>query len=293
MRSASLLLIGLLTLAASAGRPDEPAKNAPAIEQQPTDPKAAKIVLIAGSNFFKAGEHEYLGGCAVLAELLRQTPGVAPVVALDWPKKDDTFTNAKAVVFFFDGGAKHGVLQGDRAAKLQKMADAGVGIVQFHQAVDYPKDFGDRARGWAGGAWEAKVGERAHWVEEFKTFPDHPICRGVAPFKIDDGWLWKIKFADGMKGVTPLLRTWNPKATTKPEGAQDVIAWAFERPGGGRSFNFTGGHLHASLAQDGYRRFLVNGVLWSAGVEVPKVGARVDLDPKTLPDYLKPAPPKK
>lgn len=291
MRSAFLLfaVVGVSALA----QPGDTPKNSPPVEQQPADAKAAKIVLVAGSNFFKAGEHEYVGGCAVLTDLLRQTPNVAPVLALDWPQKAETLAGAKAVVFFFDGAEKHAVLKGDRAKELQKLADAGAGIVQFHQAVDYPKDFGDRARGWAGGAWEKGVGERAHWVEEFKTFPDHPICRGVTAFKIDDGWLWKIKFADGAKGVTPLLRTWNPKATTKPEGLQDVVAWAFERPGGGRSFNFTGGHLHASLAQDGYRRFLVNGILWSAGIDIPKDGAKVDLDPKVLPDYLKTPPPKK
>jgi hypothetical protein len=289
MRSLVLLLAAI---GAAAARPDEQPRNSPPVEQQPTDPKAAKIVLVAGSNFYKAGEHEYVGGCAVLMDLLSQTPGVAPVLAIDWPKKPETLDGAKAVVFFFDGAEKHAVLKENRAARVQKLADAGVGIVQFHQAVDYPKDFGDRARGWAGAAWEKGVGERAHWVAEFKNFPDHPIFRGVTPFRIDDGWLWKLKFADGGKGVTPLLRTWPPKATTKPEGLQDVIAWAYERPGGGRSFSFTGGHLHASLAEEGYRRFLVNGILWSAGVDIPQTGAKVNLDPKRLPEYLK-TPPKK
>src|SRR5262245_1090165 len=133
---ALMLLLLLITSAAPA---DEPSRAAnPPVEQQPTDAKAAKIVLIAGSNFFKAGEHEYVGGCAVLMDLLRQTPGVAPVLALDWPQKPETFTGAKAVVFFFDGGDKHGVLKGDRVAELQKLAESGVGIVQFHQAADYP-----------------------------------------------------------------------------------------------------------------------------------------------------------
>src|SRR5439155_17073153 len=148
------------------------------VEQQPTDPKAAKIVLIAGSNFFKPGEHEYVGGCAVLMDLLRQTPGVAPVLAIDWPEKPETLKGAKAIVLFFDGGDKHGVLKGDRAAELRRLTEAGVGLVQLHQAVDYPKDFGDRARGWAGAAWEKGYSQRAHWVAEFNTFPDHVIFRG-------------------------------------------------------------------------------------------------------------------
>jgi hypothetical protein len=70
-----------------------------------------------------------------------------------------------------------------------------------------------------------------------------------------------------------------------------VVAWAYERPEGGRAFTFTGAHLHASFAEEGYRRLLTNGILWSAGIEVPKEGAKVELDAAALPSYLK--PPKK
>ena len=48
------------------------------LEEQPKDAKLAKIVFIAGSNFYKPGEHEYIGGCAVLMDLVKQTPGVFP-----------------------------------------------------------------------------------------------------------------------------------------------------------------------------------------------------------------------
>lgn len=272
----------------------DPAKNEPAIEQQPADAKAAKIVLIAGSNFYKAGEHEYVGNCAVLVDLLKQTAGVAPVLAVDWPKKPETLEGAKAVVFLFDGAEKHQLLKENRIPAFQKLVDAKIGLVQLHQTVEYNKDFTPKAISWSGGAWEKGKGARAHWVQEFDKFPEHAIFTGVKPFKLDDGWIYKNTFVAGMKGVTPLLRTWNPKATDKPTGAQDVIAWAYERPEGGRSFTFTGAHLHSSFAEEGYRRFLVNGILWSAGVDVPKSGAKVDLDASDLPKYLKPPPaPKK
>ena len=47
--------------------------------------------------------------------------------------------------------------------------------------------------------------------------------------------------------------------------------------GGGRSFTFTGGHLHESFAEEGYRKFLVNGILWSANLKIPADGAPVKL----------------
>lgn len=260
------------------------------IEVSPSDSKLAKIVLIAGSNFFKPGEHEYVAGCAVLADLLKQTPGVAPVLALDWPKKPETLVEAKAVVCLFDGGDKHALLAADRMAQLRKLADEGVGLVGFHQFVDVPKDVGDRMRDLMGAAWEKGHSQRAHWVTRFGTFAEHPVSRGVAPFQIDDGWLFKLRFVSEMKGVTPLLRTVSPKAASQELTDEAIVAWLYERPNGGRSFNFTGTHLHASLAEEGYRRFLVNGILWSSGVEIPKTGAPVSLTLEGLNKYLKPGP---
>jgi hypothetical protein len=138
-----------------------------------------------------------------------------------------------------------------------------------------------------GAAWEKGFSQRAHWVGEFKAFPDHPICRGVTPFAINDGWLYKLHFVPEMKGVTPLLRTVPPKSPAGQDHRDDaIVSWVYERPGSGRSFTFTGCHLHKSFAEEGYRRFLVNGILWTAGVTVPAAGAPVVLDASKLDGYL-------
>ena len=132
---------------------------------------------------------------------------------------------------------------------------------------------------------------------EFKAFPDYPVFRGVKPFKIDDGWLYQTRFAAGMKGVTPLLRTAPPESPPVANPDADTVAWTYERPADagrpGRAFVFTGGHLHASFAEEGYRRFLVNGILWSAGIDVPASGAPVALDAAELGKYLAKPPAKK
>ena len=275
------LFVGTIPL-----RSEEPGS----MEVQPTDPKLAKIVLIAGSNVFKPGEHEYVAGCAVLRDLLKQSPGVAPVLALDWPKKPETLAGAKSVVFLFDGGDKHQLLAADRMAQVRKLADEGIGLVGLHQFVDVPKDLGDRMRDLMGAAWEKGHSQRAHWVHKYATFAEHPSSRGVAPFQIDDGYLFKLRFVPEMKSVTPLLRTVSPKAASQELTDEAIVAWLYERANGGRSFTFTGTHLHASLAEEGYRRFLVNNILWTAGVEIPKSGAPVSLSSEGLNKYLKAAP---
>ncbi len=263
-----------------------------AIEVLPSDPKLSKIVLIAGSNAFKPGEHEYVAGCAVLRELLNQSPGVAPVLALDWPKKPETLAGAKSVVFLFDGGDKHQLLAADRMAQVRKLADEGVGFVGLHQFVDVPKGLGDRMRDLMGAAWEKGHSQRAHWVYKYATFAEHPTSRGVTPFEIDDGYLFKLRFVPEMHGVTPLLRTVSPKAASQELTDEAIVAWLYQRANGGRSFTFTGTHLHVSLAEEGYRRFLVNSILWTAGVEIPKSGAPVSLTADGLNKYLKNVPTK-
>ena len=62
----------------------------------------------------------------------------------------------------------------------------------------------------------------------------------------------------------------------------EVVAWAFNREDGGRSFGFTGGHTHTNWANDDFRRLVVNAILWTAKVEVPKDGAKCELAPGAI-----------
>ncbi len=278
-----------------AAEPDKFDQSGVPIEALPADATLDKVVLIAGpaSPKMKSGEHEYFAGCAALASLLRQTPGVFPVIVRDGkPANPLTLKGAKAVVLFVEGADVHAIVKHGLAADLDTLAKAGAGIVHLHSAIDYPKDFHERSKAWSGAVWEKGHSLRAHWVTTLDGQAEHPATCGVGAFPIDDGWLWKLRFVDGLKGVTPLMRTVNPAdAPGKTSAADSVVAWAYDRPAGGRSFAYTGGHLHASLKSESYRRFLVNGILWSAGREVPAGGAPVALtDAELLRHYdAKPA----
>ena len=50
------------------------------------------------------------------------------------------------------------------------------------------------------------------------------------------------------------------------------VGWAYERPGGGRGFGFTGGHWHHSWAHNDYRKLVLNALVWITGLEVPANG---------------------
>jgi type 1 glutamine amidotransferase len=290
---ATILLFAGVTARAAVTDPYD-RSNVP-IEEQPTDPAAAKIVLIAGDAGVNhaPGDHEHFAGCALFYRMLKQNPGVAPVMVQNgWPTKPETLKNARAVVFYMDGGGKQTTIA--HSVEIDKLARAGVGIVHVHQCIDYPPDEVAHARRWLGGAYHPGYSLRGHWDAAFDTFVDHPVTRGVEPFKlVNEGFIYKLTWIDRMTGVTPILRSTNPKEKpgTIKSDAERIWCWAYERPDGGRSFVNTGGHAHANWGQAGFRRVMINGILWAAKVEVPAGGAKVDLDPADLMQNMEKKPP--
>ena len=75
-----------------------------------------------------------------------------------------------------------------------------------------------------------------------------------------------MKRPDGLRSGNPAVR----KAVAN--GETQHVAWAYERPGGGRGFGFTGGHNHVSWQDDNYRKIMLNAILWTAGMQVPENG---------------------
>jgi type 1 glutamine amidotransferase len=272
-----------------AADPDPFDQSGVPLEKQPTDPKLTKIVLVAGRASHGPGDHEFFAGSAILMKMLKQTPGVFPVLARDgWPKNPKTLEDAKAVVFYMDGGGGHPILNKGHKEAVQKLIDKKVGFVNLHYAVEYPKSQSDHVLSWLGGYYETGFSTNPHWVAKFDTFPKHPITRGVKPFEIRDEWYFNIRFKPESKGVTPILEATPPEGVRgtpdakKHKGRKEIVAWAFDRADSGRSFGFTGGHTHKNWGDENFRRLVVNAILWSAGIEIPVGGAKVEMDPGEL-----------
>ena len=269
------------------------------LEVDSPDKSLAKIVLLAGTPSNKSGQHEYFAGCALLMKWLKAAPGVWPVMARNgWPKNEKIFEGARAVAYFGDGGGKQPFLDAERWQVLKRAMEGGTGFVLLHQAVDFPLGpQTEQVQAWLGGVFLKDIGCRGHWDMEFKDFPEHAVTRGVKPFAAPgDGWLYNLHFAPA--GVTPLLRGAVPDKSRSTAdsrnhaGRAEVIAWAHQRPEGGRGFGFTGADIHRSWTYPSQRTLVLNGILWSAGLPVPTGGVQVDLDPAALERNLddKPAP---
>jgi len=276
LRSALLLGIALLPLRAA----DPHDQSSVPLEVDAPDAKLTKIVLLAGGPSSKPMAHEYFAGCALLMGWLKQQPGVWPVMARDWPKNEAILEGAKCVVYFGDGGGKQPFIEPARWARLAKLLDGGAGLVLLHQAMDFPKGpDGDKVQDWLGGVFRSDIGCRGHWDMDLKPVGTHPVLRGVKPFAAPgDGWLYNLHFAKD-KGFAPLIVGQVPEKSRSSAdakqhvGRDEVIGWAHQRAGGGRGFGFTGADLHKSWGYESQRKFVVNGILWSAGLEVPADGA--------------------
>jgi len=242
-----------------------------------------KIVFVHGKASHGYGGHAYGPAFRMLARILNQN---VPAVTAEVIQDDADLTvldTADAIVLGSDGGRLVKSL-GDR---LEPLMEKGVGLACIHYTVDPgdPRAI-ERLIAWIGGAYEQHWSVNPHWEADFRTFPDHPVARGLKPFKAQDEWYYHMRFAKDMKGVTPILSAVPPESTRqRPDGPHsgnphvrarsgmpEVVGWVYERPGGGRGFGFTGMHTHWNWAQDSYRKSVLNALVWIAGAEVPADG---------------------
>lgn len=280
-----LLLLAAVCLGAAEASYDQ--SRVP-LEVDAPKPGLTKIVLLAGGPSSKTMAHEYFAGCALLMDWLKQQPGVWPVMAREWPKNERVLEGVKCVVYFGDGGGKQPFATPERWAKLTQLMESGAGLVLLHQAMDFPAGpDGAKIKSWLGGVFHSDIGSRGHWDMEFKSIPAHEVTRGVKPFAAPaDGWLYNLHFAD--QGVVPLLvgavpdKSRSTADARKHHGRDEVIAWAYTRPDGGRGFSFTGADLHKSWQYPSQRTLVLNGILWAARLPVPAAGVQVSLDPAQL-----------
>lgn len=288
--------------------------HAPLAAQAPPASPASpgkRIVFVAGRPSHAYGAHEHNAGCLLLSQELKAAlPHYDVQVHLNgWPQQADFLRGADCLVMYCDGGAGHMVIP--HLDEVDALARQGLGIVCLHYAVEVPKgQAGQRFLDWIGGYFETDWSVNPHWTARFDRLPDHPITRGVQPFEIHDEWYYHMRFRDGMQGVTPILTALPPpESLRRPDGPHSGnphvrqavlerkepqhVAWAAERPGGGRGFGFTGGHDHWNWGDPNFRKIVLNAIVWCARGEVPPQGVQAqpftlrqleaNLDPKPKP----------
>ena len=249
-----------------------------------------KIVVIAGRPSHGKGEHEFNAGCKLLVKWLDEVPGIEPVLVTGgWPEDEKVFDGAKSVVFFMDGGGGHPMIQGKHMETMKTLMDKGVGLVCLHYAVEFPKGkAGDTLLDWLGGYYEPGLSDNPHNDARVVPAEGHPITKGVKPFHANDEWYFKIRFRDGDARVKPILVAEELKGHDNKTYTDQTVAWATERADGGRSFGFTGAHMHKNWGNSDFRKLILNATLWTAHLDVPEGGVKVDVSDDDLTKNLDP-----
>jgi hypothetical protein len=268
-------------------RGDEKEKDIFNYAAQKTAPQEVKkIVFIADTRPHGAqGNHEFMAGAIYLARTINATyPHAYAVVHphTRWPKD---LSQADAVIVLLNHGGP-AVNPAVRAA-----VERGAGFMAIHYGVEVNKgEQGEAFLKWIGGYFETFWSVNPFWTPTFTTIPEHAVTRGVKPFTINDEWYYHMRFVEGMKGVTPILSAVPTLETLKggkkpsergsnaavyeavAAGQPQHMAWAYERPDGGRGFGFTGYHKYSNLENDSFRTLLLNAAAWTAKLEVPPQG---------------------
>ena len=276
------------------------AVTVPTILCSPVLAQKKNILMIAGTPSHGYGAHEHYAGSKIIEEaILGSTDTVDVTVVKGWPTDPALIEQADSIVIYCDGGKRHTAM--DHRDELKAKLAQGCGLVCIHYAVEMlPGDSGDDWVDMLGGHFEINWSVNPHWIGDFKELPEHPITRGVKAFKTDDEWYFHLRFSDKGK-VTPILaavappetmarkdgaHSGNPAARKSVEkGEKQVVAWAYDRPDGGRSFGFTGGHYHWNWANDDCLRLVANAIRWTAGDAIEASGSSLaseDVDVERL-----------
>ncbi len=178
----------------------------------------------------------------------------------------------------------------ETAAYLQSLdaliREKRIGIVILHYSL-WAENWAarDYYLQWTGGLW-VQIGSK-NPVDDWRMTLEsrrHPILRGVKPWTYRDEVFCRFFLPDDARRTNLLLGT--PKEDRQKIGPQ-IVSWAYQRDDGGRGFVFGGLDFRDNLAEDNYRKFLLNGIAWAAQIGIPRKGVE-----SPTPDVSDVSPPR-
>jgi type 1 glutamine amidotransferase len=237
------------------------------------DPPRKVLLLYQGPDGHPKETHEYERGMTLLHKLLQKVPELeTTLVNADEPFKQAPALLAKAdgAVLFLSEGAAWLSRDKERLQAFNDLAKRKGGLVVLHWAMGSKdaanvKAFVELFGGCHGGP------DRKYKVvsaEAIIVDRMHPICRGLGHFKVRDEFYYQLKLYKSSAELLPLLQV-------EIDGKLETVAWALERPDGGRSYGFSGLHFHENWQLNEVRRLVAQAVLWTNRVPIPKDGLPV------------------
>jgi hypothetical protein len=225
------------------------------------------LLLAQGPDGHPRTTHEYVAGQQVLAKLLREVPDLKITIVNadgEWPDGPEVLSKADHCVLFVSEGAKWLNASPARRGAFQKLAKRKGGLSVLHWGMGTKEAVNIDPFVQLFGACHGGP-DRKHKVVEASCTPasGHPATTGVKEFKIKEEFYYALKQDPNNKSLTSLL-------TAKIDDRDEMVAWAWERPDGGRSFGFSGLHYHAHGQDVNYQRLVSQSVLWTMKVKPPQ-----------------------
>jgi len=245
------------------------------------------IIILAGEKSHPATLHEYIKNARLIQVMLDQTENIEGIKTTicyqGWPDDPSILDKADLILTISDGrdgpgGEMVPFMMENRMEVIQKQVERGCGIMTFHFSTFAPDRFGDQILEWVGGYfdWQNDEGEK-EWYSDI-TFldvpldlpsPEHPVSNGVKPFQIVEEYYYDLRFRSDDPRLSPIISVPALEAE-HPNGK--IVAWAIERADGGRGFGTSLGHFYGNWKNEGYRKMLLNAIVWTAGRQVPENG---------------------
>jgi hypothetical protein len=263
----------------------------------PAEAQAKKVIFLAGPKDHGApGRHEYEKDLRALAASLEASPDLRGVVTEVYvgaaPRDLEVYRDAAAIVIHSSSdrleSETHPLFPPDPETngrsydeptlaflrQIDSQAANGMGVVVFHYA-NWVENWHARGRflAWTGGLWVQMASRNPvdQWAMQ-PAAPLHPILRGVEPWTYRDEMFSRFFLPPNDDRRTDLL-VGTPEQDRQGIGPQ-VASFAYERQGGGRGFVYGGVDFHDNMQLEPYRRFLLNGIAWAAGIDVPEGGVQ-------------------
>lgn len=244
------------------------------------------VLFVTGPDTHPWGAHDHNPSTGVLVESLKNAMGDSVQITAfwnEWPTDAD-FAKADVCVIYSDGWGIS-VLKGmKRLRQIERFMNDGKGVLRIHWATGSDPGEKEYHRSLFGGNMEIDYSVHSViWHQKF-SFAEHPITSGLKPFELVDECYFFMHWVDEQKtGVVDILSAkpgpnfQAPSVTPKSRasmqrGESQAVAWAYNRPKGGRAFSYTGGHFHWDWANDNPRKMILNAIVWAGGHEVPEEG---------------------
>jgi type 1 glutamine amidotransferase len=274
-----------------------------------TAPKPTRILIVVGPSTHAPGTHEVGAGGRLIKHCLEhiaKLPGLTADVVHGWPT-DDALLDVVASVVFIGDIFPPQKLPNPKAilARLGRMMQRGCGLVCIHYATglraeDVAPNGEHPLLHWLGGYFGTRTPHHPGIAKVFPAAtitpaaPGHPVCRGWKEFTLHDEPYINNYFGPDANRPAANVTVFATSQLPPEKPQREIVAWGIDRPDSGRGFGIVMPHFYRNWRDDDLRRFILNGIVWTAGLDVPAGGvqtARPDLA-AFGPASVEPLPPK-